>query len=95
MGSFRNFVLSRQKSNFTQTSCLVDESKNLMVDFVGRFENIEEDFRAICRKVGITASLPHVNKSKRTDYRDYYDAETRDLTARLYAEDIERFGYTF
>jgi hypothetical protein len=95
MGSFRNFVFSREKLNFTQTSCLVDESGNLLVNFVGKFENLDEDFQSICRKVGISASLPHVNKSKRTCYQDYYDPETRDLTARLYAEDIERFGYAF
>ncbi len=80
---------------FTQTSCLVDENGKLLVDFVGKFENLDEDFRSICQKVGISARLPHINKSKRTDYRDYYDSETRDLTAQLYAEDIERFGYTF
>ncbi len=95
MGSFRNFVFSREKLTFTQTSCLVDESGNLLVDFVGKFENLDQDFQSICHKVGISASLPHINKSKRTDYQDYYDAETRDLTSRLYAEDIERFGYTF
>ncbi len=95
MGSFRNFVFSREKLTFTQTSCLVDESGNLLVDFVGKFENLDQDFQSICQKVGISASLPHINKSKRTNYQDYYDAETRDLTARLYAEDIERFGYTF
>ena len=95
MGSFRNFVFSREKLSFTQTSCLVDENGNLLVDFVGKFENLDEDFRSICQKVGISARLPHINKSKRTDYRDYYDAETREVTARLYAEDIERFGYTF
>jgi hypothetical protein len=95
MGSFRNFVFSREKLSFTQTSCLVDESGNLLVDFVGKFENLDQDFQSICRKVGIAACLPHINKTKRTDYQDYYDAETRDLTARLYAEDIERFGYTF
>ena len=95
MGSFRKFVFSREKLTFTQTSCLVDESGNLLVDFVGKFENLDQDFQSICHKVGISASLPHINKSKRTDYQDYYDAETRDLTARLYAEDIERFGYTF
>ena len=95
MGGFRNFVFSREKLTFTQTSCLVDESGNLLVDFVGKFENLDQDFQSICHKVGISASLPHINKSKRTDYQDYYDAETRDLTARLYAEDIERFGYTF
>ena len=95
MGTFRNFVFSREKLSFTQTSCLVDESGNLLVDFVGKFENLDQDFHSICRKVGISACLPHINKSKRTDYQDYYDAETRDLTAWLYAEDIERFGYTF
>jgi hypothetical protein len=95
MGSFRHFVFSRKKSAFTQTGCLVDESGSLLVDFVGRFESLETDFKTICDKVGITANLPHINKSDRTAYQDYYDAETRDLTARLYAEDIERFGYTF
>jgi len=95
MGSFRNFVFSREKLSFTQTSCLVDEFGNLLVDFVGKFENLDEDFQSICHKVGISSRLPHINKSKRTCYQDYYDAETRDLTARLYAEDIERFGYTF
>jgi hypothetical protein len=95
MGSFRNFVFSREKLSFTQTSCLLDEFGNLLVDFVGKFENLDEDFQSICHKVGISSRLPHINKSKRTCYQDYYDAETRDLTARLYAEDIERFGYTF
>jgi hypothetical protein len=95
MGSFRNFVLSREKSDFTQTGCLVDEARKLLVDFVGRFENLEVDFQTICNRVGINATLPHINKSDRLGYRDYYDEETRDLTARLYAEDIARFGYTF
>jgi hypothetical protein len=95
MGSFRSFVFSREKSGFTQTGCLVDEAGNLLVDFVGRFENLESDFATICRNVGISAKLPHINKSDRMGYRDYYDAETQDLTARLYARDIERFGYTF
>lgn len=95
MGSFRNFVFSREKSDFSQTGCLVDESGKLLVDFVGRFENLEVDFQTICKRVGITATLPHINKSDRLGYRDYYDEETRALTARVYVEDIERFGYTF
>jgi hypothetical protein len=95
MGSFREFVFSREDSDFTQTGCLVDDSGRLLVDFVGKFEALEEDFGSVCRRIGISARLPHINKSERSDYRGYYDAETRDLTARLYAEDIERFGYTF
>ncbi|NIA68516.1 sulfotransferase family protein [Pelagibius litoralis] len=29
------------------------------------------------------------------NFREYYDAETRDLVARLYRPDIDRFGYRF
>lgn len=95
LGSFRNFVFSRMESSFTQTGCLVDEKGALLVDFIGRFENLESDFSEVCRRIGVSAGLPHTNKSARTGYRDYYDAETRDLTARLYTADIQRFGYTF
>ena len=95
MGSFRNFVFSREALSFTQTGCLVDEDGKLLVDFVGRFENLEEDFRDVCRRIGMSVDLPHINKSDRSNYRDYYDSETRELTAKLYAEDIDRFGYQF
>ncbi len=95
MGSFRNFVLSRVGLTFTQTGCLTDADGNLMVNFVGKFENLDRDFGLVCEKVGISANLPHINKMQRSGYRDYYDSETRDLTAKLYAEDIERFGYNF
>ena len=95
MGSFRNFVLSRVGLTFTPTGCLTDADGNLMVNFVGKFENLDRDFGLVCEKVGISANLPHINKMQRSGYRDYYDSETRDLTAKLYAEDIERFGYNF
>jgi hypothetical protein len=95
MGNFRNFVLSREGSTFTQTGCLTDADGNLLVDFVGKFENLDRDFGTVCEKAGISAHLPHINKTQRSGYRDYYDSDTRVLTAKLYAEDIERFGYTF
>lgn len=65
-------------------------------DFVGRYENLSEDFETACQNIGRrNVYLPHVNRSKHSHYRDHYDAESREFIAVHFAEDIERFGYEF
>jgi hypothetical protein len=77
------------------SSYLVDDDGELLVDFVGRFERIEEDFAEICRRLQVSATLTHENKGDHLGYREYYTPETSELVARHYARDIERFGYEF
>lgn len=68
----------------------------LMVDLVLRYENLGEDFRTLCQRLGLPpVDLPHVNVSPHGGYRDYYDDETRAIVAGLYAADISLFGYQF
>ncbi len=78
-----------------QKDVICDENGKLMVDFVGRYENLQTDFAKACELAGVEAKLPHHNRSKHTDYRDYYTDATRALVAEHFAEDIALFGYDF
>jgi len=81
-----------------QSHYVTDHSGKVILDFIGRFERLHEDFEEACRQGGIPQiSLPHKRRSRerKKDYRTYYDDVTAELIAKHYAEDIQLFGYTF
>jgi len=68
----------------------------VMVDYVLRFENLENDFTELCERLGIrNLHLDRINKSDREQYRRYYSPETREIIADVYSKDIEMFNYDF
>jgi hypothetical protein len=76
---------------------LIDD--RLCVDFVIRYEHLQDDFREACRIAGISAvDLPHLKtgmRKKQWHYTDYYDDGTRDIVAALHRNDVKLFGYQF
>ena len=67
------------------------------VNFIGRYENLEEDFLKVQWEIGIREpiELPHYNPGDHRPYQEYYDDKTRGMVAEMYKEDIERYEYTF
>lgn len=77
------------------TYYLCDSNDNLLVDFVGKFERLEEHWRTVCNIVGLDYVLPHERATKHDVYMSYYDKQSIDAVAQHFAKDIERFDYKF
>jgi chondroitin 4-sulfotransferase 11 len=88
-----------------QIEHITDGEGNLMMDFVGRVENIEKDFRHVCKEIGHPEiELPHLNhvgyhaggeRVEEEHYSTHYTPELVALVADRARADIEAFGYEF
>ena len=80
-----------------QTDYLKDLDGTILVDFIGKYENLKADYEEACLQIGIKPPpLPHKRQAKdRKDYRSYYNDTTADMIAEYFKPDIQVFGYSF
>ncbi len=70
----------------------------IMVDFVGRFEKLEEDFSYICNRLGMPGKVLVKINTIQNDPHAYvtaYNSLMKEKVADLYKKDITLFNYTF
>lgn len=82
----------------SQSELLGVSSEGTIADYIGRFENLHADFQYICERIGATnVQLKEMNFGEydKSKYRTYYTDPARDAVRRLYAADVEHFGYEF
>ncbi|MGI9271678.1 MAG: sulfotransferase family 2 domain-containing protein [Woeseiaceae bacterium] len=74
---------------------LCGNDSEIALDFVGRYEDLQQSFDTICEKIGVPGiELGRKNTSKHARYLDYYqDDELRQLVAEFYAKDLRLFSY--
>lgn len=79
-----------------QIDFINDEEGGLMVDYVGRYEQLQKSFNAISKQTGIkSVELPLLNTTDHEKYHGYYDEELRGLVEIHYKKEIELFNYSF
>lgn len=72
--------------------CTLDNQ--LAMDFVGRYENLQESYDTICDRLGLPRStLDRKNESQHSKYDSYYDDELRQLVREFYKDDFRIFDY--
>ena len=74
---------------------ICNEAGEVMVDFLGRVERMEQDYLHVASRIGCARPLERVNVGERKHYSDYYDDEARQIVQHVYARDIELFNYAF
>lgn len=75
---------------------LVDNNGDMVLDFVGRFEALQDTFIEIGKILGLKNQvLPNVLRSDKSDFRAAYTEQTRDMIAAKYEEEIRVFNYEF
>ena len=84
------------KGGMTQMDYLKSSSGEIAVDFIGRYENLQADWRRVCTCIHAPPfTLPIINASSKQQNRQQYTSEQRDWVQKNFAEEISYFSYTF
>jgi hypothetical protein len=74
----------------------ISDGDKVIVDLVGRYENLEQDWQRVCEALKIESlPLTRENRVARSDYRSFYDVASQRLVADRFARTIKQFGYEF
>ncbi len=83
---------------YSAAEYILDEKEDKIINFIGKYENREEDIRYIGEKLNIPkfGSL-HIQKAREIQepYSKFYDDEMAQMVGKLYEKDIKLFDYKF
>lgn len=102
-GSFKEFLTNPYSSSYRgdhltpQHKFIFNESEEILVDFVGKYENLQDDFNLVCDKIKVQRTLlPHAKKSdstKKIPLSDFYTEKNKMLVQEAFEKDFLLLGY--
>lgn len=103
-GNFKKFVKNAFKNEEIfqsiyfrpQNKWICDEDGNALVNFLGRYENLNENLNDLSKILKVDFKEFLIGDEFRQDhYRNYYNKKTKRIISKIYSKDIELFGYEF
>ena len=95
---FEDYIMTRPAEpapQGLQKRYIVDNDDELLVDFVGRFETLSQDFATIRDRLGLKdAQLAHENRTQHPPWQKSYTLPMFERVRTLSQADIAYFGYS-
>jgi hypothetical protein len=89
-GVMRNDPMFLPQSNF-----ILDSNGEFVVDFVGRYENLENDFNTIAQKIGLKMDqLPHLNQTQYLNQKNNLSKDALEVLEMIYIQDFKCLNYS-
>lgn len=86
---FRRYALQSQLD-------YISINGKIQLDFLGKFDCIENDFSKVAKQLGIKENLPHLRKSlSKGHYSEFYNEETKKIVENYYQDEISYFKFKF
>lgn len=78
----------------SQYAILHDRQGRVKTNFVGKMENLNQDWKVVQAKTGLP-DLPHHNSTRESDreWMDFYDLDLAKMVYQRYQQDIGLYGY--
>jgi len=98
---FEDFVLNgltkallKEIIHFIPQTHFICNGKGLvLVDFIGKFENLKQDIGKLEKKLDLEIILPHLNSNKKENYLSIYTDEMLEKVKEFYENDFKILGY--
>lgn len=78
-----------------QYNFICDENDKILVDYVGKFENLKKSVEEINDIFKLDFELEHHNKNYKKNFKDIYTPEMIEKVSQIYQKDIDIFEYSF
>jgi hypothetical protein len=88
-------IISEITHFIPQHEFICDKNGKIIVDYVGKFENLNKVVDKINDILKSEFKLEHHNKTNKKDYKDIYTTEMIVKVNQIYQKDIDIFEYNF